>query len=386
MGKDQALCLNPETFYGFDPDKITSKQVLSLWCDEQKTWGSEQPLTIFLSPVDEPMVLNENLLVDKIRIFPDRSTAPHFANETRKMVNGRNIVLIVSMGGNGGAKDKDVRTAARYYRSFGATKILVEATKFLDSREDREFPNEAPTLFAVVKGFSDDRMPDGTRTVAAMVLPDNHSSALFRMAAGLKFPAIGMTGYRFMIRKSGLTEAVRQIGQEFFAQLAPDANRHKTAHSSAEELGIEVVSCRKARDTESGKLIMLNRKEVMARLKNKKHIVVFDDEIATSDTIQLLMNAAAEANPEMEATVLAMHNNLTAGAIVNLKTPVIKRILISDTMMPSLSDEDRNHNVWALPLVPIPVGESLIKVGEHLMTGGSLANLPEGWLPDPWLQ
>ena len=379
------LPLISEAFFGFDPDAITQKQVLDLWSAEQRTWRNDQPLTIFLSPIDGTMVLSDNLLVDRVRIFPDGSTTPHFSDATAAMVNGRNIVLIASMGGNGGAKDKDVRTAARYYKSFGATKVLLVATKLLDSRQDRGFPNEAPTLFAVVKGFSDDRMPDGTRTVDAMALPDNHSSALFRMAGGLKFPAVGMTGYRMMIRESGLIEWVREIGTDKFAQMAPDANRHKTAHSSAAELGIKVVSCNKKRDTESGHLIMLNESEVISQLEGITNVVVFDDEAATAETILLLMEAAQKANPNMQAIVLAVHNNLSAAALKNLKHPLIKYIYITDTMMPSLSQEVKD-SVRKLPLKIVPVGDSLMRVGEHLMMGGDLDTLPDDWQKDPWFK
>lgn len=376
---------NKEAYFGFNPDKVTPDQVMELWQNEQKTWGGEQPLTIFLSPVAETMALNNNLLVDRIRTFPDGSTTPHFSEVTAKAVYNRNIVLITSMGGNGSAKDKDVRTAARYYKAFGAKNILLEATKLLDSRQDRHFPNEAPTLFSVIKGFSDDRMPDGSRVIDGMVLSDNHSSLLFKMAGGLKFPITGLTGYRFMIKRSGLVERISVVGYEKFAQMAPDANRHKTANSSAQELGIEVVSCDKKRDTQTGDLIMLNEFEVIEKLKSKTDVVVFDDEVATVETIKLLMDAAEKANPNMRATVLAMHNNCSVTALDNFRHPLIKKILITDTMMPPLTRQGK-EKLRALPLKIIPVGDSLIKVGEYLMTGGGLDNLPDDWQVDPWLQ
>jgi len=375
--------VNKERYFGFNPDKVQPEQVIQLWNKERESWKKEKPLTIFLAPIDETVVMGKDLLIDRIRTFPDGSTTPHVSKETARLVDNRNIVLITSMGGNGGAKDKDVRAAARYYKSWGASKVLVVATKLLDSRQDRHFPQEPPTLFSVIKEFSDDLMPNGERTVDAMLLPDNHSSLLFQMAGGLKFPVFGMTGYKFMINRVGLADRVREKGRELFVQLAPDANRHKTAHDSAEFLGIDVVSCKKTRDPETGDLAIENEEEVIGQLERKTNVVMFDDEIATASTTRLLMEVAQKANPNMSAVVLAIHNNCSVNALRNLSHPVIKDILITDTMMPPLSRKNKEL-LRELPIRIVPVGDSLMRVGEYIMMGEDMDSLPDDWMSDPW--
>ena len=355
---------------------------------------------------------------------------PEMVNVADRL-EGRGVVLVASLQDHNAVRN--VVDAAEWLKNYGAPSIMVMASRLPSLRQDGLFLNnneivhEFPTALGVLKGIKAAKMPDGSDVVDALVGVELHSHLGLLYAGGLGLNMIGVTGYKWAAKHPGVARPVVNHGtihkmvymivsaedelererlQAAFAYFLendeargflysleeidsskimvarPDENRHTTANKLADFLRADSIHFEKGRDTVTGEVIITNIEEVKRILEEKgiTDLVIFDDEFQTGSTMKVILDCLPEG---VKATIIAMHPNFTEKAKENLDHPAIKRVVVTDAMMPREVILNLNQPEDSQVMV-LPMGDSLVSLARSLWKG-ELDNLPDGWELDPWL-
>jgi ribose-phosphate pyrophosphokinase len=147
--------------------------------------------------------------------------------------------------------------------------------------------------------------------------------------------------------------------------LPGDEGFHKKAEELGKRLGLEVGSVEKIRLTSDQVKI-----HSIGGLVEGKRIIVADDEVCTAGTIRAITEKLEELKAE-SVTVAVTHGLFQGKAFYNLSHPLIKEIIVTDTL--PIPDEIQER----LPLTIISVVPLLAAAIKEIYTGGSVSKLFE---------
>lgn len=153
------------------------------------------------------------------------------------------------------------------------------------------------------------------------------------------------------------------LNQKNALLLPGDEGFHKRAEDLGNRLGIPVGSVEKIRLADERVKIQA----IKGKLRGKR-IIIVDDEICTAGTVREIVEKSSKLGAK-SIIVAATHGLFQGKAIENLTHPLIKEILVTDTI--PIGEEIQNK----LPLTIISVAPLLGSAIREIYTQGSVSSL-----------
>jgi len=202
-----------------------------------------------------------------------------------------------------------------------------------------------------------DRRVRGTEPVGARLLADLLCTRFGRIVTvDLHNPAIEgffSTSLEHLSAVSLLADALRESIPGNSIIVAPDLGAVKLAQRYADILGLPVAYVQKVRT--SGREVRVH--SIVGDVHNRSPIVI-DDMISTGGTMISAVEALLDHGALSEVTIAASHALLVEGASRRLASPLLKRLIVTDTI--SRSDNP------SLPIQIVSVGEMLAESVKRL--------------------
>jgi len=147
--------------------------------------------------------------------------------------------------------------------------------------------------------------------------------------------------------------------------LPGDLGFSKIARKLADKLGIPLVEVEKERT--SGHKVKIHK--IYGSVKGKR-LIIWDDKIVEGTTIRAIAEYV-EKRGAKEITVIATHGLFGGKAIENLNHPLIKRIIVTDSI-------PHEKILNKLPIVEVSIAPLLAEAIREIATGGSISRLFQG--------
>ncbi|MCD6429517.1 ribose-phosphate pyrophosphokinase [bacterium] len=149
--------------------------------------------------------------------------------------------------------------------------------------------------------------------------------------------------------------------------VAGDLGFSNMAHKIADRIGVPVVDVKKERL--SGSEVVIRR--IYGSVKNKR-VILWDDKIVKGTTMRAIVEELVKQGAR-EFIIVATHGLFTYSTIRNLSHPLIKEIIVTDTVPHS------KYVKKALPLTEITIADLLASaIREISIEGGSVSKLFKG--------